>query len=86
MISIIVFNILLDLFPDLLFEEKSSDAHGDTPHQTGPVGNLQVPAVASKDDVKDVLLGSNRVGDEPDTSDDPGLKRRLVLITYLNFL
>lgn len=57
-------------------KEKSSDAHGDTPHQTGPVGNLQVPAVASKDDVKDVLLGSNRVGDEPDTSDDPGLKRR----------
>lgn len=60
-----------------MFEDKSSDTHGQTPRQTERNDNSRLSVAAASDGMKDPLI-SNRMKDEVDNDDRPGSKRRYV--------
>ncbi|XP_044492830.1 WRKY transcription factor 1-like [Mangifera indica] len=57
-------------------KDKSSEAHGQTPHRIEPADNPHRSVVAASDDLKNTLLQSSRTKDEVDNDDRPGSKRR----------
>ena len=61
-----------------MFEDKLSNAQGQTPRQVEPTDNSLVSFSVVSDDVKNSPLQSNRIKDEVDNSDRPGSKRRYV--------
>ncbi len=76
---------MLDLFYDLIFEDKLVIEHGQTPHQMNPEDAPPAPfsTVAVSDDVKGALPQTNR----SEVDDDPDSKRQYVrALSTLNFL
>jgi hypothetical protein len=67
---------LLDLFYELIFEDKSFVELGQTPHQMEPADPHQPLTVAASDDVKSLLSETNRMRHEVDHDDDRDSKRQ----------
>jgi hypothetical protein len=67
---------LLDLFYELIFEDKSFVELGQKPHQMEPVDPPQPLTVAASDDVKSMLSETNRTRHEVDHDDDRDPKRQ----------
>lgn len=68
---------MLDLFYELIFEDKSFVELGQTPHQMEPVDPPQPLTVAASDDVKSMLSETNRMRrDQVDHDDDRDSKRQ----------
>lgn len=73
---------LIELFDNLVFEDKPLEAHGNTSNRIEPVDPLQHSNVADKEGVQGVLSQSNRTRDG-----DPDSKRQYVnVLAILNFL
>jgi hypothetical protein len=67
---------LLDLFYELIFEDKSFVELGQKPHQMEPVDPSQPSTVAVIDDVKSMLSETNRMRHEVDHDDNRDSKRQ----------